>query len=59
MKKNLVITNIFCQPIGASLYKGSTVLNFIYLFFKKSGGGRPASSSPCAGPDAPSLLSPQ
>ena len=60
MKKNLVITNIFCQPLGASLYKGSTVLNFIYLCFKKSGGGGwPASSSPCAGPDAPSLLSPK
>ena len=39
MKKNLVITNIFCHSLGASLYKGSTVLNFIYLFFKKSGGG--------------------
>ena len=39
MIKNLVITNIFCQPLGASLYKGSTLLNFIYLFFKKWGGG--------------------
>ena len=54
MKKNLVITNIFCHSLGASLYKGSTVLNFIYLFFKKSGEGAwPPSSSPCAGPDAP------
>ena len=41
MKKNLVITNIFCQPFGASLYKGSTVLNFIYLFFKKWGALAP------------------
>ena len=39
MIKNLVIRNIFCQPLGASLYKGSTLLNFIYLFFKKWGGG--------------------
>ena len=37
MKKNPVITNIFCQSLGPSLYRGSTVLNFIYLFFKKWG----------------------
>ena len=37
MKKNLVITNIFCQSLGPSLYRGSTVLNLIYLFFKKWG----------------------
>ena len=54
MKKNLVITNIFCQPIGASLYKGSTVLNFIYLFFKKSGGG----GGPPAPPPARALMPP-
>ena len=29
--------NIFCQSLGPSLYRGSTVLNFIYLFFKKWG----------------------
>ena len=28
-------TNIFCQSLGPSLYRGSTVLNFIY--FSKSG----------------------
>ena len=27
--------NIFCQSLGPSLYRGSTVLNFIYLFFFK------------------------
>ena len=57
MIKNLVITKIFCQPLGASLYKGSTLLNFIYLFFKK--WGAPGPPPPCAVPDAPSLLSPQ
>ena len=46
MKKNLVITNIFCQPLGASLYKGSTVLNFIYLFFKKWGAPGPPAPPP-------------
>ena len=35
---NLVILNIVCQSLGPSLYRGSTVLNFI-LFFKKWGGG--------------------
>ena len=35
---NLVMTNIFCQSLGLTLYRGSTVLNFIYLFFKKLGG---------------------
>ena len=50
MKKNLVITNIFCQPLGASLYKGSTVLNFIYLFFKKSGRGLAPQLLPLRGP---------
>ena len=53
MKKNLVITNIFCQPLGVSLYKGSTVLNVIYLFFKKWGG--PGSPAP---PPAGALMSP-
>ena len=46
MKKNLVITNIFCQLLGASLYKGSTVLNVIYLFFKKWGDPGPPASPP-------------
>ena len=31
---NLAITKIFCQSLGPSLYRGCTVLNFIYLFFK-------------------------
>ena len=29
--------NIFCQSLDPSLYRGSTVLNFIYLLFKKWG----------------------
>ena len=37
----LIITNIFCQSLGPSLYRGSTVLNFIYLFFKKWGSPFP------------------
>ena len=41
---NLVITKIFCQSLGPSLYRGSTVLNFIYLFFKK--WGRPGLPPP-------------
>ena len=53
MIKNLVITKIFCQPIGASLYKGSTLLNFIYLFFKKWGA-----PGPPAPPPARSLMPP-
>ena len=36
---SLVITKIFCQSLGPLLYPGCTVLNFIYLFFKKWGGG--------------------
>ena len=32
---NLVITNIFCQSLGPLLYRGSTVLNLISLFFNK------------------------
>ena len=36
---SLVITRIFCQSLGPLLYPGCTVLNFIYLFFKKWGGG--------------------
>ena len=36
---NLVETKIFCQSLGPSSYRGFTVLNFIYLFFKKWGGG--------------------
>ena len=50
---SLVITKIFCQSLGPLLYPGCTVLNFIYLFFKKWGGGvvlSPPSPSPCAGP---------
>ena len=49
---SLVITKIFCQSLGPLLYPGCTVLNFIYLFFKKWGGGfsAPPSPSPCAGP---------
>ena len=50
MIKNLVIRNIFCQPLGASLYKGSTLLNFIYLFFKKWGGGLAPQLLPLRGP---------
>ena len=46
MIKNLVITKIFCQPLGASLYKGSTLLNFIYLFFKKWGAPGPPAPPP-------------
>ena len=51
MKKNLVITNIFCQSLGPSLYRGSTVRNFIYLFFKKWGWR----ASPPAPPPARAL----
>ena len=49
---SLVITKIFCQSLGPLLYPGCTVLNFIYLFFKKWGGVLcpPPSPSPCAGP---------
>ena len=36
---SLVITKIFCQSLGPLLYPGCTVLNFIYLFFKKWGVG--------------------
>ena len=36
---SLVITKIFCQSLGPLLYPGCTVLNFIYLFFIKLGGG--------------------
>ena len=32
---SLVITKIFCQSLGPLLHPGCTVLNFIYLFFKK------------------------
>ena len=32
---NLVITNMFCQSLGPSLYRGSTVFNFVWLVFKK------------------------
>ena len=48
---NLVIKNIFCQSLDPLLYRGSTVLNFIYLFFKRWGGPWPPSPSPCAGPE--------
>ena len=53
MKKNLVITNIFCHPLGASLNKGSTVLNFIYYFSKSR--GRPGPPAP---PPARALMPP-
>ena len=43
---NLVITNIFYQSLCPSLYQGSTVLNFIYLFFKKWGVGEPGPPQP-------------
>ena len=36
--------NIFCQSLGPSLYRGSTVLNFIY--FSKS----VEAPLPCVGP---------
>ena len=53
----LVITNIFCHSLVPSLYRGSTVLNFIYLFFKNWGGGGlpPPFPSPSffTGPDKP------
>ena len=41
MKKNLVITKIFFQSLSPSFYRGCTVLNFIYLFFKKWGAFNP------------------
>ena len=47
---NLVLTKIFCQSLGPSLYRGCTVLNCIYLLFKKWGVPGPPSPSPCAGP---------
>ena len=37
--------NMFCQSLSPSLYRGSTVLNFIYYFSKSE-----AAPSPCAGP---------
>ena len=49
LKKNLVITNIFCQSLGPSLYRGSTVLNFIY-FSKSGGGGEAPQVHPLRGP---------
>ena len=36
---SLVITKIFCQSPSPSLYRGCTVLNFIYLFSEKWGRG--------------------
>ena len=39
----LVITNILCQSLGPSLYRGSTVLNFI---FQKVWGGELAPPAP-------------
>ena len=36
----IVITKLFCQFLGPSLYRGCTVLNFIYLLiFQKVGVG--------------------
>ena len=35
ISSNLVVTNIFCQFLGPSLYRGSTVFNFVWLVFKK------------------------
>ena len=32
---NLVITKIFFQSFGPSLYRGYTVLNFTYLFLQR------------------------
>ena len=46
---NLVVTKIFCQPLGPSLYRGCTVLNFIYLF-SKSGVPGPPKPSPLRRP---------
>ena len=43
---NLVITNIFYHSLDPSLYRGSTVLNFIYLFFKKWGALAPPAPPP-------------
>ena len=43
---NLVITNTFCHTLDPSLYRGSTVLNFIYLFFKKWGALAPPAPPP-------------
>ena len=43
---NLVITDIFCHTLNPSLYGGSTVLNFIYLFFKKWGALAPRAPPP-------------
>ena len=51
---NLVITNIFCQSLGPSLYRGCTVALYLILFiyFQKVRGSWPfPSPSPCAGPD--------
>ena len=47
---SLVITKIFCQSLGPLLYPGCTVLNFIYLFFKKWGGGGGFSAPPAPPP---------
>ena len=31
------MTNIFCQSLGLSLHRGSTIINFIYLFKPRKG----------------------
>ena len=60
MKKNLdiyklaslVITNIFYQSLGPSLYRSSLCL-ILFIYFSKSGEALqtpPPSPSPCAGP---------
>ena len=48
---NLVITNIFCHSLDPSLYRGSTVVNFIYSFFKKGGGLDPPAPPPAGALD--------
>ena len=43
---NLIIADVFCQSLSPSLYRGSNVLNFIYLLFKKGGSPFPL-RGPC------------
>ena len=53
---NLVMTNIFCQSLGLSLHRGSTVINFIYsvfIYFTKSRGVLPHTPPPSPKPLLP------
>ena len=50
MKKNLVITNIFCQPLGASLYIEVPLYLILFIYFPKSGGPLAPQLLPLRGP---------